>query len=297
MAGVGGSMGIGIVSPEELIAERVGRFAGAAIFDTRGREAFLAGHISGSMSMTWESWCAQAPDDVEPTLKQSGYWGVVAPIAPVDGDERLADLDLQDGRPIVVYADGPRTRGREARIAWMLLYFGACNVWLLDGGWTGWLASGGNVQAGEAAHAVRPVGVCLRPERRRQLHELREAYHQGTLPVLIDARSQAEFEGEIQEYLPRRGHLPGARLVPFADCFDADGRYVPREFYLTNLVPGIRDAVNMVTYCEVGVRACLFALLHEVYTGIIVPVYDGSLMEWSLQPDLPMERLTSQTIS
>jgi len=43
-----------------------------------------------------------------------------------------------------------------------------------------------------------------------------------------------------------------------------------------------------VTYCEVGVRASLTALLHEVYTGEVVGVFDGSLIEWALHADLPV---------
>jgi 3-mercaptopyruvate sulfurtransferase SseA len=37
------------------------------------------------------------------------------------------------------------------------------------------------------------------------------------------------------------------------------------------------------------VRAALFACLYEVRTGQPVPVYDGSLMEWALESELPME--------
>ncbi len=49
-------------------------------------------------------------------------------------------------------------------------------------------------------------------------------------------------------------------------------------------------AQRLVAYCEVGVRSCLFALLHEVYTGQIIANFDGSIMEWALDTQLPMER-------
>jgi 3-mercaptopyruvate sulfurtransferase SseA len=36
------------------------------------------------------------------------------------------------------------------------------------------------------------------------------------------------------------------------------------------------------------VRASLAALLHEVHTGEVVGVFDGSLIEWALHADLPI---------
>jgi 3-mercaptopyruvate sulfurtransferase SseA len=43
-----------------------------------------------------------------------------------------------------------------------------------------------------------------------------------------------------------------------------------------------------VTYCEVGVRAAAVAVLHEALTGREAAAYDGSLMEWGLDPALPV---------
>jgi 3-mercaptopyruvate sulfurtransferase SseA len=36
------------------------------------------------------------------------------------------------------------------------------------------------------------------------------------------------------------------------------------------------------------VRAATVAVLHEVYTGQVVATYDGSLMEWGLDPTIPV---------
>jgi thiosulfate/3-mercaptopyruvate sulfurtransferase len=176
----------------------------------------------------------------------------------------------------------------------MLLYLGASDVYLLDGGWSGWLAQRGEVQVGTETAEHGHFTVRFQPERRRTLRTLRARFRTGTIPVLVDARSRAEFDGEIQEYLPRRGHLVGACLLPFADLFEPDGRYVARERYLKMLPPEVRQAGNLVAYCEVGVRAALLAMLHEAYTDQVVPVYDGSVMEWALAPDLPMSNTLSE---
>ena len=77
--------------------------------------------------------------------------------------------------------------------------------------------------------------------------------------------------------------------MPFTDLFDEAGSFVTKSVYLQRLPPEVRTAERCVAYCEVGVRSCLFALLHEIHTGEVVPVYDGSVMEWSLHDSLPME--------
>lgn len=45
---------------------------------------------------------------------------------------------------------------------------------------------------------------------------------------------------------------------------------------------------RLFTYCEVGVRASTYAMLYEAYTGRVLPVYDGSIMEWGVYKDLPV---------
>jgi len=192
--------------------------------------------------------------------------------------------------PVVVYADGPRSKGREGRVAWMLLYYGAPSVSLLDGGWSGWLRAGGTVEHSMPAPERERFTVRIQPQRRVCLLQLKQAYATGKLPLLVDARSRAEYVGQCYDYQPRKGHLPTALHLPYTDFFDEAGNFVDRDRYLQRLPAGIRKAEYIVAYCEVGVRSALFALLHEYYTGQIVANYDGSIMEWALDEPLPMER-------
>jgi thiosulfate/3-mercaptopyruvate sulfurtransferase len=238
--------------------------------------------------MGWEAWCEPAPPHAGPVLAPPGFWGVLAPADDVTLGQRLGALGLRDDRPMVVYGDGPGTRGREGRIAWMLAYFGASDVALFDGGWSAWVEAGAAVETGYALPTPGHFTVRLQQERRCILDDLRRARDVGNLPRLIDTRSAPEYAGEIQEYLPRRGHLPGAMLVPFADLFEPDGRYLQRERYLA-MLPRLGAETPIVAYCEVGVRASLFAMLHEAHTDRTVRVYDGSLMEWALHPELPLD--------
>jgi thiosulfate/3-mercaptopyruvate sulfurtransferase len=277
-----------IISAADLARELGAKIAGVSIVDARRRNAFGDAHIPGAVWIGWEQWCEPAPAHAAPTLRRPGYWGVLAPVDEDTLNQRLGALGLLAERPIVVYGDGPKTRGREGRTAWMLAYFGAAEVALLDGGWSAWRDAGSDVQTAEIRPAPEHFNVRLQSYRRSMLEDLCRTSPAGASSTLIDTRSPEEYAGEIQEYLPRRGHLPGARLVPFSGLFEPDGRYLSRHGYMSAFSDLARNT-PIAAYCEVGVRASLFAMLHEAYTGQVVPVYDGSLMEWALHPDLEME--------
>jgi thiosulfate/3-mercaptopyruvate sulfurtransferase len=286
-------MGVRLLSLDEWQHGDARAPAAWAVVDARPREDYLAGHIPGAVHVAWEAWCAPGPAHLHAVTAQPGYWGR---LAAGDDDARadarcaaeLARHGLSHDRPVVVYADGAGSKGREGRIAWMLLYLGACDVLLLDGGWSAWQRAGGPLASGE--EDVREAGLFrIMPQegRRMRLDALRRAYHEGTLPLLVDSREQHDFAGRVHPYMPRMGHLPAAVLLPYERLFAPLGHYIGRDGYLGLLPPAARH-VPIVTYCEVGVRAATVALLHEIYTGQVSATYDGSLMEWSLDPHLPV---------
>ncbi len=95
-----------------------------------------------------------------------------------------------------------------------------------------------------------------------------------------------EFEGRLYDYQPRMGHIPRSVNIWFDRYFANDGRFIGKEKFLSLLESeGARSNVK-ASYCEVGVRAATFSLLYELATGDVLPVYDGSLMEWSHHADL-----------
>lgn len=282
-------IGIGILSAEGLTdAHRE-----VQTIDARSKSDFDAGHIPGAIWMGWEEWCEPAPDPTKSILAEKGYWGALKLASAGWYAERLMACGLRRGDPIVVYADGPQSRGREGRIAWMLLYFGAEAVLLLDGGWQAWLHMGGDVEREWTNPPAGAFPASFQAKRRRTLIQLTASWQTPSRPLFVDTRSAAEFAGDGQAHLPRRGHIPGAVLVPFTTLFDATGRYIDQERYFDGLPSAVRQANDIVAYCEVGVRASLFALLHEAYTGRLVSVWDGSLTEWALTSKLPLQTGTS----
>ncbi len=276
---------ISLVSASALLAD-----AGSyTIVDARRAHEYHAGHIPGSVLVSWEDLCEPAPSGTDPILQQPGWWGILR--TPGDMVEHFAARGISDDQPIVVYADGIASFGRDGRIAWILLYMGARSVYLLDGGWQVWLRAGGGSE--EQSRPVRrgQFTAAIQHRRRALLPDIIAGYQSGKPPLLVDTRSQEEYDGVKPDYyLPRKGHLPGAVLCPFAHLYGDGGAFVDRDGYLARMSRELSGGGQIAAYCEVGVRASSFALLHELYTGQVVSVFDGSLMQCGLESSLPVLR-------
>jgi thiosulfate/3-mercaptopyruvate sulfurtransferase len=279
---------IALITPTELQAHHPGDTS-YTIIDARPYRDYIAGHIPGAVWMGWETWSAATPVHAGPTLSQPGYWGVLREGTPEELRQALRRSGLSNERPALVYADGPASKGREARIAWMLLYLGLSSVVLLDGGWRAWLKYGGSSDTSVPAPSKGQFHIQIQEHRRIRLEQLRQDLRSDAPPLLIDTRSRAEFAGQCHDYQPRMGRLPGALHLPYTSFFDEEGAFVTRSIYLQRLPPAVSSATHCVAYCEVGVRSCLFALLHELYTGKVVANFDGSFMQWALDETLPVE--------
>jgi thiosulfate/3-mercaptopyruvate sulfurtransferase len=283
---------ISLISAQELKARLDGNPSNLCIIDSRSRAEFNMGRIPGAIWMGWEDWCSSAPDHLGPMLKQPGYWGEMVDIDHDLIGKQLALLGLSNTTDVVVYADGAKSKGREGRIAWMLLYLGAKSVRILDGGITAWTSR--HYPTVTAIEAITPgaFNVELHPERRMTIATLREALSKKTMPVMLDTRTTLEHIGDLHRYMPRRGRIPDSELIQYPSIFNADGTFVDRETFMSLLPDRVTEADEVVVYCEVGARACMVALLHEVHTGQILPVYDGSMMQWCCDPDLPVEKIS-----
>lgn len=274
-------MTIALLNIEKLVEDVSGASRQYQVVDSRPETEFLNGHIPGAIRIAWEEWCEPAPAEAAAILHEPGYWGTLAGTEDHSFERRLNQLGINQNAPIVVYADSVRSKGREGRVAWMLLYLGARQVYILDRGWKDWVSSGAAVEVGESSDPHSGEFKVDLDHRRRIKHdELFNNPDIKRLPLMIDTRTAAEFHGDCYDYQPFKGKLPNSILFPFADLFETDGSFVNKERYLKITPSDILKAQKKVSYCEVGVRAATFALLHEIYTGEIIPVYDGSIIEW-----------------
>lgn len=187
---------------------------------------------------------------------------------------------------VVVYDDAGGSVA--ARLWWLLRGYGHAKAHVLDGGYPGWLASGGAVETDAPAvphgdFAVRrntlPVVDC---------HGVDSAREEPRI-VLLDARAPERFRGELEPVDARPGHIPGALNAPWADNLEG-GRFAdPEALRARYRKLGVRDGATVICYCGSGVTACHDVLALELagFTELNVRVYEGSWSDWARDPDRP----------
>jgi len=261
------------------------------IVDARNEDDFVEKHIPGAVSVTWEQWCEKPRPGIKEILTSPGYWGTLDDPLARDFGYKLANLGVNSDSHIIVTDAARASKGRGGRIAWMLAYLGAPHVSILNGGISAWIDAGLPTESGIVSAYPGSFRVNIQEHRRCKIDELVSKLNTDEFPLLIDTRSPKEFAGGLFWYQPRTGRIPGSRLIPFDAVFEPEGKhFVTAQEYAKLLPETFASAKSVATYCEVGVRAATVALLHEVYTGQILRVYDGSMIEWSIDSRLPVER-------
>lgn len=107
---------------------------------------------------------------------------------------------------------------------------------------------------------------------------------------MINALSADEHAGRVSR-TPRPGRIPGSGNVPAGSLVDpATGRYRPIDELRAILqAAGALDAPRVIAYCGGGIAATSVAFTLARLGAPDIAVYDGSLVDWSSDPLLPME--------
>ena len=246
-------------------------------------EAYSQGHPPGAVAWNWTS---QLQDQVSRD---------VAGQATVQ--QLLRDAGANSDSTLILFGDN--NNWFAAYALWMLEMYGVANTQLMDGGRKKWLEEGRPTTTDVASPPPGAISVGPRNEALRAKVPDVLAHLRAGGP-LVDVRSPDEFNGVIMappglpETAQRKGHIPGASNIPWAQAVAEDGTFKPADDLRTLYAgQGVDGSKPIVAYCRIGERSShsWFALHHLL--GYDARNYDGSWTEWGSMVGMPIENPTA----
>ena len=250
------------------------------IIDCATLDAYRRAHIPGAVQLPVHFYIKE--DD--PAGSDHGV--LITP--PSQFEQLMGKLGVGPDTTVVTYDDNNALVA--TRLWWALKYYGHTNARVLNGGWRGWLSEGRPV----TFHATRPEPAAFvakpDPAVYATLEHLKESHADPGCQVL-DARTDAEWEGTNDRGNKRAGRVPNAKHLEWLRFVAADDsrRFLPAE-ELQQLLDeaGIARTQPVITYCQGGIRAAHAAFVLELLGHDDVRVYDGSMREWANREDTPL---------
>lgn len=274
---------VGLISPETLAA-RLGD-KNLIIIDIRtaadgSREAFEAGHIPGAVHSDYaaDGWRA----------KVGNAPGMLPPLGDLAALAGKLGIKPHDDVVIVPAGTAATDFAAAARVYWTLKFIGHGQQAILDGGFKAWtadpqrpVATGASVPKSAAAYPV------VAQQGLRSTADSTLVASRSKQASLVDARGPSYFEGrEKSAEAARAGHIPGAIQRDYAGAFEGGKLKAPNE--LEQLFSAVPQG-PVISYCNTGHSAAAnWFVLSEVLGRDEVALYDGSMTDWTQDPDRPV---------
>ena len=99
---------------------------------------------------------------------------------------------------------------------------------------------------------------------------------------------ETAYNGTDAGYGPRKGHIESAINIPFRSLLASETAQFKDADSISNALADLLSKPRVITYCGGAIAATVDAFALKLLGHENVAVYDGSLMEWSADPDLPM---------
>ena len=252
--------------------------------DEGSYETFLEGHIPGAIHSDYlqDGW-------------RVGRDGVVGLLPEADQFQSLARrLGVSDNSHVVVVPAGVSSTdfGSAARVYWTFKVFGHNNVSILDGGFAAWRNHApGNVE----------TGAFVAPEPGNFVARFNPEFYIGTPDVaafatnpgqalLVDGRTDEQFyAGGKHPKAAKAGRIPSAVLMDQDKAYSPDGNRLKSRDELALIYSDLGDK-TIVSYCNTGHWAATnWFVMSEILGQKNVKLYDGSMVEWTANSDLPLD--------
>jgi thiosulfate/3-mercaptopyruvate sulfurtransferase len=241
--------------------------------------AYDIGHLAGAVRLDWAS-----------ELQQPGVRDV---IDREEFERLMSAKGIGNDHTVVLY--GGNNNWFAAYAYWYFTLYGHQDVRLLDGGRKKWELDGRTLTT---VVTERPRTIYRASQQERSIRafadEVLDAI--GTKNI-VDVRSPDEFSGKLaapahlpQEAGARNGHVPTAINVPWSKTAKDDGTFKSDdELRALYADAGLDPDREVIAYCRIGERSShSWFVLRELLGHTSAKNYDGSWLDWSAKPELPV---------
>ena len=243
------------------------------ILDCRPEKEYDEGHVPQARRVDHDEWAKAFGDG-----NDAAAWG-----------KRIGALGIGDDTKVVVYDD--KAQKEAARIWWILKYWGAGDVRLLDGGWKGWQAAGLSVSKEAPQTPEAAFHPQAQPERLAMKDDVLEVLRQKREQI-VDSRSSKEFCGADLAKNKRGGAIPGAHNLDWTDLVNQETHCFKSPHELRELFKqaGIDLKKPTLTHCQSGGRASVMVFALELMGANQVRNYYRGWSEWGNLDDTPIDQ-------
>lgn len=243
-----------------------------------GQRAYNEGHIPGARYVHLDD------DLAAPITESTGRHPLPD---PEELAQKLGELGIDNNTQVVAYDDA--FGAMASRLWWLMRWMGHDKVALLDGGLPAWIRKKLPLTADIPTVEKKIFTPSLRTDMVVDMPAM-EAIVQSGKNVIIDARAEERFTGEVEPLDKVAGHIPGALNLPFEDNLDLDGTFMSHEeiMDLYQDFLGDKKGGDVVMMCGSGVTACHNLVAMEIAGLSGAKLYAGSWSEWITNPDNPV---------
>ena len=237
-------------------------------------QGYEAGHIPGAVYL---ANAAIRDTKAAPTFLPS----------KADFEKLMSSLGISNKTRVIAYDE--RGGIYAARLWWILNYYGHTNVALLNGGWIKWnlekrAASMDKPQPPAASFSAKPDSRWVATAQ-----DVVAAIDKPGIKI-VDARTQAEIEGKDLRGIKNGGYIPSSIPVYWEDALDPVTKAFKPADQLEKLFKdrGILPSHEVITYCQVGMRASVDLFVLHLLGYNKLRNYYGAWEEWGNRDDLPI---------
>lgn len=238
------------------------------IVDMQKPEDYATGHVENAINITKNDIVINVPVDNMLTSKSKL-------------EKLMGEKGIDNNTTILIY-DADKMSA--ARFWWTLLVYGNENAKVIDGGLEAIKKAG--ITLTTAVPTVTETTYKAGDKNTAYIAEMKDVTSQLNEPddnvVLLDVRTDAEYM--------ESGKVPSSIMVDYVNVFYSDNTFKDVQTTRINFIDnGMRPEKEIIMYCQTSMRAApvFLSLYNAGYRNI--RIYDGAYMEWSQNPNNPVE--------